>query len=89
MGLRPKSKTWVGETRRGNPKVRVGQVVIDLRCSENTTQSRAWLDTAKRLVNSGKGFLGRNSDEPFSAYKDECSKLFEKETGAKLDLFKS
>jgi hypothetical protein len=63
--------------------------VIAARRSEHTNTNRAWLDTALQLVNCGKRLTGRNSGEPYSAYKCECGKLFERETSAKLNLFKS
>ena len=67
----------------------VGCGVIAARRSEYTIMSREWLDTAQQLVNFGRNYPGRNSGVIYFAYKCECIKLFERETGGKLSLFKS
>jgi hypothetical protein len=67
----------------------VGYSVIAARRSEYTNMRRAWLDTAATLVNFGKTHPGRKSGVMYSAYKCECTKLFERETSEKLSPFKS
>ena len=74
----------------------VGCGVIAARRSEYTNTRRAWLDTALmlakaalQLVNFGKRRTGRNFGAVFSAYKCECTKLFEQETSKELCPFKS
>jgi hypothetical protein len=88
-GSRGRSNPYVGWTSSGNPKVRVGCGVIAARRSEYTNRSRTWLDTALKLVNSGKIHPGRNSGVIYSVYKCECTKLFERQTSEKLNPFKS
>jgi hypothetical protein len=67
----------------------VGCGVIAARRWEYTNRSRAWLDTAVTLVNFGRKYPGKKSGVMYSAYKCECTKLFEQETSEKLSSFKS
>ncbi len=47
------------------------------------------MDTAVTLVNFGRKYPGKKSGVMYSAYKCECTKLFEQETSEKLSSFKS
>jgi hypothetical protein len=84
-----KVEPQVGWTSSGTLLVWVGCGVIAARRSEYINRSRAWLDAAKQLANSGRRHPGRNSGVTYSAYKCECIKLFEQETNGKPSLYKS
>jgi hypothetical protein len=87
LGLRLRTLSRLDEKR--NPADWVGYSVIAARFKDNTFWSRAWLDTARTLVNFGRIYPGRNFGVTYSAFKRECSKQFQLVTSEKLNTFRN